>query len=115
MVKKKIIFLATVDWHFSLYRIPLTRALVENNFEVILITNFTTHAKKISSLGVQLVHVELNRSSVNPIKEFHSILKIWKVYKEKKPDLVHHFGIKPILYGSFANYVIEFIRIKKKK
>jgi len=44
----------------------------------------------------------LDRQGMNPVDELQSIASLRSLYKEHEPDLVHHFTIKPILYGGVA-------------
>jgi glycosyltransferase involved in cell wall biosynthesis len=39
---------------------------------------------------------------VNPLKAVGLIFRLAKIYRQEKPDIVHHVAIKPILYGSIA-------------
>ncbi|MEM9624387.1 MAG: glycosyltransferase family 4 protein, partial [Pseudomonadota bacterium] len=43
-----------------------------------------------------------SRSGFNLFQEWASYKDLRSVYREEKPDMVHHITIKPVLYGSFA-------------
>lgn len=38
----------------------------------------------------------------NPFLEMWSIWQLAKIYRREKPDILHHFTIKPVLYGSLV-------------
>jgi glycosyltransferase involved in cell wall biosynthesis len=44
----------------------------------------------------------LYRRSMNPWRELKTILALRGIYREFQPTIVHHFTIKPVLYGTFA-------------
>ena len=67
--------------------------------------------KKISSLGVQCVPIRLNRTSGLIPKDLSSIIRLCRIYREVRPDIVHHFTLKCILYGMIAAF---FARVPRK-
>jgi len=56
----------------------------------------------IEELGGEFVPWEINRSSLNPFQEMSSLLRLWRIYRRLKPDLVQHFTVKPNVYGAVA-------------
>ena len=44
----------------------------------------------------------MNRRSLNPWSEGKLILALIGIYRRERPDLVHHFTIKSVVYGSIA-------------
>jgi len=39
---------------------------------------------------------------VNPLKDLRLFYELYRFYKKHKPALVHHFTIKPVIYGALA-------------
>ncbi|NJN69627.1 MAG: glycosyltransferase family 4 protein [Nitrospira sp.] len=52
--------------------------------------------------GFQLVPLGMVRRSRNLFQELNSIAELVQLYREIKPQVVHHVAMKPILYGSLA-------------
>jgi len=100
--RQKILFLITEDWYFWSHRLPLARAAKKAGFEVVIATRVHKHKNLIENEGFKLIPLNISRKSKNPYKEFLSILKITKIYRREKPDIVHHVTLKPVLYGSWA-------------
>jgi len=50
----------------------------------------------------ELLDISMSRKGMNPFAEVRSIFDIYRRYKQQKPDLVHHFTIKPVIYGTIA-------------
>lgn len=67
-----------------------------------VITRVNKHEKSIREMGFKLIPIEIERHGKNLITELKLVLKILKIYKEIKPDIVHQIAIKPILYGTVA-------------
>ena len=52
--------------------------------------------------GFRWLTLPMERRSLNPFSELATIGALTAIYKQEKPDLVHHFTIKPVVYGSIA-------------
>jgi UDP-N-acetylglucosamine:LPS N-acetylglucosamine transferase len=46
--------------------------------------------------------LHLARESYAPLNELRAIRELRQIYKTEQPDIVHHVGLKPVLYGSIA-------------
>lgn len=102
MNKERLLFFVTEDWVFCTHRLPLAVAALHAGYDVVLVTNVSLHAERIEGKGIKLVHFNLDRGSMNPLKAVALIFKLAKIYRDEKPDLVHHVAIKPVLFGSIA-------------
>jgi glycosyltransferase involved in cell wall biosynthesis len=50
----------------------------------------------------ELLTLPMSRKGINPWAELQAIFAYYQQYKKHKPDLVHHFTIKPVIYGTLA-------------
>lgn len=100
----KLIYLVTEDWYFYSHRLPMARAAQQAGYDVAVITNVDRHRKAIEAEGVRVIPLSLERRSLNPFKALGQVKCLTDIYKEKKPDVVHHIAMKPILYGSMAAF-----------
>jgi glycosyltransferase involved in cell wall biosynthesis len=44
----------------------------------------------------------MSRRSLNPWREARILWTLWRLYRKVKPDIVHHFTIKCVVYGGLA-------------
>src|SRR3989441_806416 len=44
----------------------------------------------------------ISEGSLNPLRELLAFIQVLKVYRDVRPDLVHHVAIKPAVYGGGA-------------
>ena len=102
MKKQKLLFFITEDWVFCTHRLPLAVAARDAGYDVALVTNVSSHSKRIEDAGIKLISFDLDRGSMNPFTALAVIFKLAKIYRREKPDLVHQVAIKPVLYGSIA-------------
>jgi glycosyltransferase involved in cell wall biosynthesis len=102
MGRPRLLFLITEDWYFWSHRRPLAEASRDAGFEVTIATRVQEHGEAIRELGIGLVPVRLRRAGRNPAKEILSLVDLAKIYRRLRPTIVHHVGVKPMLYGSWA-------------
>jgi glycosyltransferase involved in cell wall biosynthesis len=66
---------------------------------------------KISELGVPFVPLPVDRRSLNPVADVRLFWTLYRWYRRERPDVVHHFTIKPVIYGSIAARLARVPRI----
>jgi glycosyltransferase involved in cell wall biosynthesis len=49
----------------------------------------------------------LSRQGINPFYELRTLWRLTRLYHQLAPDIVHHFTIKPVLYGSTAAHILR--------
>lgn len=98
----KVILFANTDWYLYNFRLPLAHAIRAQGNEVVLLSPPGNYVKRIEDAGFHWKEFSIERSSTNFIKEGLSLLRLRKLYMRERPDLVHHFTIKPVIYGSIA-------------
>lgn len=103
--KPKLLFVVTADWYFCSHRLVLARAAKNNGFDVTVVTRVMNHGKKIEDEGFKLIPLGMERSGKNPLREIATLWQLISIYKNERPDIVHHVAMKPVLYGSFAALV----------
>lgn len=70
--------------------------------KVILPTSEDHNAAQKEITPSELLGISMSRKGMNPLAEIRSILDFYRLYKQEKPELVHHFTIKPVIYGTIA-------------
>jgi glycosyltransferase involved in cell wall biosynthesis len=98
----KVALIANTDWYLYNFRLPLARALRERGDDVFLLSPPGRYAELLKQEGFQWEAFSLERKGTNPLTELLTIRRLTQVYRRIQPDVVHHFTIKPVLYGSLA-------------
>ncbi|MFT5394668.1 MAG: glycosyltransferase involved in cell wall biosynthesis [Gammaproteobacteria bacterium] len=98
----KLLFLVTEDWYFVSHRLALGRAAVAAGYDVVVVTRAARSAKEIEAAGIRVRPVAWERGGFHPLREFRALVDIWKIYREERPDVVHHVALKPVLYGGIV-------------
>ena len=98
----KAILFANTDWYLYNFRLAYATFLREKGWDVVFMSPTGEYAEKLEQAGFRHIPFEISRKGINPLQENEMIQRIKKIYEDEKPDLVHHFTIKCVIYGSLA-------------
>ena len=90
---------------FSLYhfRRHLVRGLLERGHSLVAIfQDEGGFAERFREMGVTPHCIRIDHKGMNPVADAHMAWTLWRLYRRLRPDVAHHFTIKPVLYGSMA-------------
>ncbi len=79
----------------------------ERGDEVVLISPAGRYARSLQTLGFRWVELPLERRRFNLLKELSVLMKLACLYHRERPDIVHHFTAKCVLYGSLVGHFLK--------
>lgn len=100
--ERRLLFVANVDWFFRIHFLPLALILSREGFDVTVAAEDTGQGKRIREAGLRFLRWPLSRTGTRAAAEFRSFLRIHRLYRSERPELVHHLGLKAVTYGSIA-------------
>src|SRR6266498_5200683 len=103
----RILLFANTDWYLYNFRLSLAKDLRAQGHEVILLSPPGNFQELLQGDGFQWLPFPLSRQGVNPVKEIWTLWMLYRIYRQIDPDIVHHFTIKPVIYGSLAAHVLR--------
>jgi glycosyltransferase involved in cell wall biosynthesis len=103
----KILLFANTDWYLYNFRLSLAKELRASGHEVILVSAPGPFEPLLQESGFRWVSFPLSRQGINPFYELRTLWRLTRLYQELGPDIVHHFTIKPVLYGSTAAHILR--------
>ena len=98
----RIAFVTNHDWFFMSHRLPLAKHALVQGHEVYLLAIDTGKRGELEQMGIHFVPIPLNPTGTNPLEDIRSVLALSRLYKQLKPDVIHHITIKTTLLGCFA-------------
>jgi len=101
-MNKKLFIVVNVDWFFLSHRKDVALAAKGAGWDVTIVTADTGKLKDIEALGLKTINLPMSRSGMNIVQELKTLNWLRKLYKREKPDVVHHVGMKTILWGTLA-------------
>lgn len=102
MNQRKLFIIVNVDWFFLSHRKDIALSAQNAGWDVTIVTADTGKLKNIEALGLKTINLPMSRSGMNIIEELKTLNWLRKLYKREKPDVVHHVGMKTILWGTLA-------------
>lgn len=105
-LNKKLLFFVTEDWFFCSHFLDRAVAARAAGYEVVVATQCHRHGERIAACGLRLAPLRMRRKSMNPFGELRLIGDLCRLYRQEKPDIVHHVAVKPIVYGTLAAKIV---------
>lgn len=102
---KILIYFVTEDWYFVSHRLELALSAIDDGFDVYLVTRVTSNKKYIESYGIKVISIDIERGGLSIFKDFKLILKLFRIFNNIKPHIIHNISLKPILYGTLIGKI----------
>ena len=99
----KILYIVNEPWFFLSHRLPIAVAAQEQGSSVHVATRAGAAVQEILQNGFIHHEIPLSRNGSSVPSELNSLLAIWKLINNVKPDVLHLVTIKPVLYGGIAS------------
>jgi glycosyltransferase involved in cell wall biosynthesis len=100
--RPKLLFLVTEDWYFCSHRLPVARAARDDGFEVVVATRVRAHERQIRGEGFTLRPIAWRRRGDGLVGAARAVGAIARLYRQERPDILHHVALKPVLFGGLA-------------
>lgn len=99
-----LLYVVNVAWYFCLHRLHLAQAARAAGFEVHVAACADTpdHARQIAESGFIFHPLQLRRGTWSVLGELRLSASLRRLYRDVRPDVVHHVTIKPVLCGTLA-------------
>ena len=100
----KIIYFVTEDSYFLSHRLPVALQAKNEGYEVIVVTKVTDRAAEIEKYGFKLIPLNIYRSYDSLFNDLILLIKMIRIIRAIKPDIIHNVAIKPIIIGSISSF-----------
>lgn len=87
---------------FLSHRLPIALSALKKGYDVTVVAKNTGQAAEVESHGINFINLPINPTGMNPVEEIKCYRFLSKLYKTSRPDIVHHVGLKNILWGGLA-------------
>ncbi|MBN1283947.1 MAG: glycosyltransferase family 4 protein [Anaerolineae bacterium] len=98
----RLLFVINQADFFLSHKLPVARAALAAGYEVHVAAPVAPEAAAIQAEGLIFHPVALDRRSLRVWDELFRLRDLYALYRALRPDLVHHFTIKPVIYGGLA-------------
>jgi glycosyltransferase involved in cell wall biosynthesis len=109
---QKLLFLITEGEYFCSHRLPLALEALKQGYEVAIACRASNETRvKLQEYGLRVFTVPFMRASLNPWRELRVLVAIFRIYRQWRPDIVHHVAFKPAIYGTLCARILRVPRI----
>ena len=85
------------------FRGDLIRDMIAQGHEVLVVGPNRDFVEDVLALGVsEFIEIRMVKDNTSILNDLSYLKALLKLMKEKKPDLVFGYTIKPVIYGSIA-------------
>jgi glycosyltransferase involved in cell wall biosynthesis len=108
-----ILLVINAEWYFWSHRRSLALLLQRRGYRVTVAAAVERVGVEaaIAAAGITLRSLKLHRRSMSPRTEVGTLRSLVQLYRRERPDLIHHFTIKPVIYGSIAARLSGITRV----
>lgn len=57
---------------------------------------------RVRALGAEPVDISLRRAGMNPARDGADVVRLWRTFRDLRPDSVLNYFAKPVIYGTLA-------------
>jgi len=101
-VEKKIIYVYNSAAYLIRLRLNLLREMRDNGWRVLAAAPSDPAATAIKKEGFGFLDLPFPRRGTNPFSDLGLLRRLFRLYRRERPAIVHHFTIKPVIYGTLA-------------
>lgn len=101
-MQNKLFIVVNHDWFFLSHRKEVAVAAKDSGWDVTIVTCNTGKFDDIKALGLKVIDLPINATGMNLKEEWKTYSFLRALYKREKPNIVHHVGLKTILWGGLA-------------
>ena len=100
----RILYTVNIPRFFVSHRLPLALAARAAGHDVHVATADTdaVNLARIRDAGLPLHLIPLAQHGTSLLGELRTLVALVRLYRQLRPDLLHHVTIKPVLYGGIA-------------
>ena len=101
--RRKILFVVNDAGFFKSHRLRLAQEASARGYEPVVACGRSSGEAALCEYGIRCRTFALSRSGLNPIRDLNTFIALLRIYRDEKPDIVHHVTIKPVIYGTLAS------------
>lgn len=109
--RPRLLFVITEDWFFTSHFLERGAAAVRAGYEVAVATRRTTKSGLIEAHGITVIPIDFSRRGLNPLGELRTALRLRRIVRRFRPDIVHNVALKPVVTGTFGELLAGAPRI----
>ena len=99
---KKLLMIVNEDRFFLSHRKEIALAAQDAGWDVTIVCKDTGRRQEVEALGLKVLELPINPTGMNLRQELRTFWFLYTLYKKNRDAVVHHVGLKNILWGGLA-------------
>lgn len=83
------------------------KAMKDRGWHVIAAAPLDKYSDRLIEMGFEFQELHVDRKSTNLLKDILYIKRLITLFRHLKPEIVHLFTIKPVIYGSLVGQILS--------
>ena len=98
----KLLMVVNEDRFFLSHRKEIAVAARQQGWGVTIVCKDTGRREEVEGLGLRMVELPINPTGMRLRQELRTLVFLCRLYRKERPDVVHHVGLKTMLWGGLA-------------
>lgn len=98
----RLLMVVNEDGFFLSHRKEIALRAQKEGYDVTIVAKNTGKRDDVERLGLKMIELPINPTGENIVEELKTFRFLCSLYRKMKPDIVHHVGLKNILWGGLA-------------
>lgn len=103
---KRLLMVMTLDYFFLSHRRGIAEAALGAGWDVTLFAKDTGRRAEIEAMGIHFIASPIHPTGLNVLEELNLLHQLIALYKQYRDAIVHHVGLKNILWGGLAARIV---------
>ena len=96
------VFVAMQGIALAKSRLPIMRELVSRGWRVVAAANSDEFVPSLEEDGIEFNKILFHSGGLTPWRDARAFLQLTDLYRRLNPTLIHHFQVRPIIFGCAA-------------
>ncbi len=97
-----IVLTVNAAWNILNFRQPLVEALLADGHRLTVLASRDEAVPALERLGCSFVNLKMDRKGLNPVSDFALAVRLYRHFRQLRPDCVLSFTIKNNIFGAYA-------------
>ncbi len=98
----KLFIVVNEDRFFLSHRKEIALRALKEGYDVTIVCKDTGDRHHVEALGLRMIDMPINPTGMSIGEEMKTLRFLYRLYRTERPDIVHHVGLKTILWGGLA-------------
>lgn len=104
----KILYIATESWFFVSHFLDRAIEAKKAGFEIYVIAKNSGSTNQIEDAGIRFINFDIGRGLVGSMQFISSIIRLRKIIRSLKPEIIHNIALKVIITSNLASAGLKY-------